>query len=145
MSSDDPRLRADAHAGHSHGVTAGADRRYLSFALTLIVAFLVFEVVVALLADSLVLLADAGHMLSDAVALGAALWAMHLAAKPARGVWTYGFKRAEILSAAGNGITLVAGRGHHHDRGDPAPRPPARGRGRPGARRRSRRCRGQRR
>jgi cobalt-zinc-cadmium efflux system protein len=107
MSSDAARPRADTHAGHSHGVSAGADRRYLSVALGLILAFLAFEVVVALLADSLVLLADAGHMLSDAIALGAALWAMHLAAKPARGVWTYGFKRAEILSAAGNGITLV--------------------------------------
>lgn len=107
MSSDHPGSRADASAGHSHGVAADADRRYLSVALGLLVAFLAFEIVVGALAGSLVLLADAGHMLSDAIALAAALWAMHLAAKPARGVWTFGFQRAEILSAAGNGATLV--------------------------------------
>jgi cobalt-zinc-cadmium efflux system protein len=107
MSTEHPVTRTDAARGHSHGVATGANRRYLSIALGLLVAFLVFEVVVAVLADSLVLLADAGHMLSDAIALAAALWAIHLAAKPARGHWTYGFKRAEILSAAGNGVTLV--------------------------------------
>jgi cobalt-zinc-cadmium efflux system protein len=107
MSTEHPVTRTDAARRHSHGVATGANRRYLSIALGLLVAFLVFEVVVAVLADSLVLLADAGHMLSDAIALAAALWAIHLAAKPARGHWTYGFKRAEILSAAGNGVTLV--------------------------------------
>jgi cobalt-zinc-cadmium efflux system protein len=96
-----------AHSEHSHGATVDADRRYLSVALGLLVAFMAFEVVVALLAHSLVLLADAGHMMSDAIAVAAALWAIHLAAKPARGAWTFGFKRAEILSAAGNGVTLV--------------------------------------
>ena len=47
------------------------------------------------------------HMLSDVGAIGAALWAISLAARPAKGAWTYGWKRAEILSAAGNGITLL--------------------------------------
>jgi cobalt-zinc-cadmium efflux system protein len=84
-----------------------ADRRYLSIALALLIAFLVLEVVVAFVSHSLVLLSDAGHMLSDVGAIGASLWAMHLAAKPARGKWTFGLKRAEILSAAGNGITLL--------------------------------------
>ena len=46
-------------------------------------------------------------MLSDVGAIGAALWAIHLAARPAAGAWTFGWKRAEILSAAGNGITLL--------------------------------------
>jgi cobalt-zinc-cadmium efflux system protein len=95
------------HAGHDHGVARNADQRYLSVALGLLLAFLGFEVVTALIAGSLVLLADAGHMLSDAIAIAAALWAMRLAAKPARGAWTFGFQRAEILSAAGNGVTLV--------------------------------------
>jgi cobalt-zinc-cadmium efflux system protein len=93
--------------GHSHGVAEDADRRYLVVALGLLTAFLVTEVVVAFTSHSLALLSDAGHMLSDVGALGAALWAMRLAARPAAGAWTFGWKRAEILSAAGNGITLL--------------------------------------
>ena len=77
-------------------------------ALALIVGFMVVEVVVALFAHSLALLADAGHMLTDAAALGTALWAIHLSARPTTGTWTFGLKRAEILSAAVNGVTLVA-------------------------------------
>jgi cobalt-zinc-cadmium efflux system protein len=72
-----------------------------------LVAFMVGEVLVAIAANSLVLLSDAGHMLSDIGALAAALWAMRLAARPAAGVWTFGWKRAEIVSAALNGITLL--------------------------------------
>jgi cobalt-zinc-cadmium efflux system protein len=94
-------------SGHSHGVAADADARYLTVALLLIIGFMVVEVVAAALSGSLALLADAGHMLTDAAALGASLWAARLAARPAAGVWTYGFKRAEILSAAGNGVTLL--------------------------------------
>jgi cobalt-zinc-cadmium efflux system protein len=56
---------------------------------------------------SLALLADAGHMLTDAGALGASLLAIRLARRPASGVWTFGFKRAEVLSAQANGITLL--------------------------------------
>lgn len=96
------------HGGHSHGVAADANVRYLGVALGLIVGFMIVEVVVAVLSGSLVLLADAGHMLTDAGAIAASLWAIRLAARPATDVWTYGLKRAEILSAAGNGITLVA-------------------------------------
>lgn len=95
------------HAGHSHGVSPDADRRYLWSALTLLSAFLVTEVVVAFISGSLALLSDAGHMLSDVGAIGMALWAIRLAARPATGTWTFGWKRAEILSAAGNGITLL--------------------------------------
>ncbi len=107
---------ADAHghddegpgsAGHSHSVAADADRRYLSGALALIVAFLVTEVVVGIIAGSLALISDAGHMLTDAASLVLALVAIRLAAKPAKGRWTYGFKRAEILSAQANGLTLL--------------------------------------
>jgi cobalt-zinc-cadmium efflux system protein len=97
----------DANAEHAHGVSADADRRYLLAALVLLAAFMLAEVVVALASGSLALLSDAGHMLSDVGAIGAALWAIRLAARPAAGAWTFGWKRAEILSAAGNGITLL--------------------------------------
>jgi cobalt-zinc-cadmium efflux system protein len=95
------------NADHAHGVNADADRRYLLGALLLLAAFMLAEVVVALVSGSLALLSDAGHMLSDVGAIGAALWAIRLAARPAAGAWTFGWKRAEILSAAGNGITLL--------------------------------------
>jgi cobalt-zinc-cadmium efflux system protein len=91
----------------SDQIRPNADRRYLAIALVLLIGFLALEVVVAVDSDSLVLLSDAGHMLSDVGAVGASLWAMSLAAQPARGKWTFGLKRAEILSAAGNGITLL--------------------------------------
>lgn len=97
----------DVNADHAHGVRADADRRYLLGALVLLAAFMLAEVIVALVSGSLALLSDAGHMLSDVGAIGAALWAIRLAARPAAGAWTFGWKRAEILSAAGNGITLL--------------------------------------
>ncbi len=97
----------DHDGGHGHGVTADSDSRYLVIALGLIVAFLLFEVVMAFVGHSLALLADAGHMLTDAGALGASLLAVSLARRPASGSWTFGFKRAEVLSAQANGITLL--------------------------------------
>jgi cobalt-zinc-cadmium efflux system protein len=93
--------------GHLH-LGRGDSERRLKISLGLIVAFMVVEVVVALSAHSLALLADAGHMLTDAAALGTALWAIHLAARPTTGTWSFGLKRAEIVSAAVNGVTLVA-------------------------------------
>jgi len=98
---------AESHGGHNHTVSADADQRYLATALGLIVAFMLVEVVVAVASGSLALLADAGHMLTDAGAIAASIWALRLAARPARDAWTYGFKRAEILSAAVNGVTLL--------------------------------------
>jgi cobalt-zinc-cadmium efflux system protein len=65
------------------------------------------EVITAVLSGSLALLSDAGHMLSDVGAIGGALWAIRLAARPPTGKWTFGWRRAEILSAAANGITLL--------------------------------------
>jgi cobalt-zinc-cadmium efflux system protein len=102
-----PPRPADGPGDHAHGVTAGADSRYLATALGLIVCFLVFEVTLAFVGHSLALLADAGHMLTDAAALAASLVAVRLARRPAAGVWTFGFKRAEVLSAQANGITLL--------------------------------------
>ncbi|ADB50010.1 cation diffusion facilitator family transporter [Conexibacter woesei] len=91
--------------GHSHG--AGADARALKIALALIVGFMSVEVVVGIIASSLALLSDAGHMLTDAAALALSLVAIRVAARPARGAMTYGFGRVEILAAQANGITLL--------------------------------------
>ena len=65
------------------------------------------EVTVAIVADSLALLSDAAHMLVDAAALGLSVWAARLALRPASGRMTFGFRRAEILAAQANGITLL--------------------------------------
>jgi cobalt-zinc-cadmium efflux system protein len=79
----------------------------MAIALVLIVALMVGEVIFGVVAGSLALLADAGHMLTDAAALGLALAAAAYAGRPARGRWTFGFRRLEILAAHVNGITLV--------------------------------------
>jgi len=68
---------------------------------------MVVEVVAGVLASSLALLSDAGHMLTDAVALAMSLVAARLASRPAFGAMTYGLGRAEILSAQANGLTLL--------------------------------------
>jgi len=106
--SDRDRRDRERH-DHDHGaaVTADSDRRYLTAALGLIVCFMAAEVILGLAAHSLALVTDAGHMLTDAASLLLALAAMRLAARPAEGRWTFGFKRAEILSAQANGITLL--------------------------------------
>jgi cobalt-zinc-cadmium efflux system protein len=95
------------HEHHHHAVAPDADRRRLGAALALIVAFMVAEVVAGLLADSLALLSDAAHMLTDAGAIGLALVAARLAARPPGGKFTFGLGRAEILSAQANGATLL--------------------------------------
>ncbi len=97
----------DHDHGHTHGVSADADRRYLVITLLLLVGFMLLEVVVGLLASSLALISDAGHMLTDAGSIGLSLLAMRLAARPAGGRFTFGLKRAEILSAQANGVTLL--------------------------------------
>jgi cobalt-zinc-cadmium efflux system protein len=91
----------------SHGHSHGAGKRALTVALGLILALMAAEIVFGAVAGSLALLADAGHMLTDAAALGLALVAASLAARPARGRWTFGFRRLEILAAHVNGIALV--------------------------------------
>jgi cobalt-zinc-cadmium efflux system protein len=92
---------------HDHGVSAETKIRPLAVALALIVAFMAAEVVLAVVADSLALLSDAAHMLIDAAALGMSVWAARLALRPAAGRMTFGFRRAEILAAQANGITLL--------------------------------------
>jgi cobalt-zinc-cadmium efflux system protein len=95
------------HPGHSHGVSPDADRGRLLIALGLILGLMAAEVAVGIIASSLALLSDAGHMLTDAAALGLSLLALRLAKRPAGGDLTFGFRRAEILSAQVNGITLL--------------------------------------
>ncbi|MFC4949242.1 cation diffusion facilitator family transporter [Pseudonocardia sp. GCM10023141] len=88
-------------------MSAQTDRRWLGVALGLILGFMAVEVVVGVLAQSLALLSDAAHMLTDAASIVLALVAMRLAARPARGSYTFGLKRTEILSAQANGLTLL--------------------------------------
>lgn len=97
---------AHDHGHHHHG-SAGTRIRPLSVALALIVAFMAAEVVVAFVADSVALLSDAGHMLVDASALGMSVWAARLARRPPSGRMTFGLRRAEILAAQANGVTLL--------------------------------------
>jgi cobalt-zinc-cadmium efflux system protein len=96
-----------APGGPAHGAPAEARARRLWLALALIAGFMALEVVVGILANSLALLSDAGHMLTDAVALGLSIFALRLATRPARGAMTYGLRRVEALSAQANGVTLL--------------------------------------
>ena len=93
--------------GHGHEVGQDTDRRKLSIALALIVVFMAGEVIVGVVAQSLALLSDAAHMLTDAGSIVLAIIAIRLAARPPRGGYTYGLKRVEILSAQANGLTLL--------------------------------------
>src|SRR5215468_7481835 len=95
---------------HGHGASVDAAHgagRWLAAAGLLILAFMAGEVVAGLIAHSLALLSDAAHMLTDAASIGLALVTVRVAARPARGGYTYGLRRMEILSAQANGITLV--------------------------------------
>lgn len=91
---------------HNHGHNANKKALLLSFIL--ITTFMVVEVVGGLLTNSLALLSDAGHMLSDAAALGLSLFAFKFGERAATSTKTYGYKRFEILAAFINGITLLA-------------------------------------
>lgn len=95
--------------GHTHGGSAGSkNRKRLAITLGLVAVYMVAEVVGGLLTNSLALLADAGHMLSDAAALALSLFAIWIAQKPPTPQRTYGYYRTEILAALVNGATLVA-------------------------------------
>ena len=96
------------HHAHSHAAARAGNRRRLAIALGINLALVVAGVAGALLFDSVALLADAGHVLSDAAAIGLGLVAAVLAARPARGRRTFGFHRTEIIAALVNGVLLVA-------------------------------------
>ncbi|MGI9657332.1 MAG: cation diffusion facilitator family transporter [Gaiellaceae bacterium] len=97
-----------AMMGHSHDHHRTENRRALRWALGLTATYTVVEVVGGILTGSLALLADAAHMLSDNISLGLALFAIWLASKPATPDKSFGYRRAEILAALANGVTLVA-------------------------------------
>ncbi len=93
--------------GHGHSVGQDTDRRALVIALALIVVFMAGEVFIGVVAQSLALLSDAAHMLTDAGSILLAIIAIRLAARPPGGGYTYGLKRVDILSAQANGLTLL--------------------------------------
>ena len=88
---------------HEHG----GERKALALALVLVVGFAGVEAVAGFAAGSLALLADAAHMLSDALALGLALFAAWLALRPATPERSFGWRRAEVLAALANAVVLV--------------------------------------
>ncbi len=93
--------------GHDHDHSHSANKKSLIISFILITAFMVVEVIGGLLTNSLALLADAGHMLSDAISLGVAFLAFTLGERSANYSKTYGYKRFEILAAVFNGVTLI--------------------------------------
>lgn len=102
------------HDGHDHSherldeIPSGqGQRRPMVLALIITSTFLIIEVIGAFLSNSLALLADAAHMLTDVVALALALFAMSLARRPATPERTFGFMRAEILAALVNAVSLI--------------------------------------
>ncbi|TFV76629.1 cation transporter [Blastococcus sp. CT_GayMR20] len=100
--------------GHTHApvTAAGGHRRRLIVVLGLTLAVLVAEVVGAIVSGSLALLADAGHMATDAAGIALALGAVTLAQRPARGRRTFGWQRVEILAAVANGLLLLVVAGY---------------------------------
>jgi cobalt-zinc-cadmium efflux system protein len=101
------RAEAPHEHRHAHGTASSARRRRLALALALTALYMLAEVAGGLFAGSLALLSDANHMLSDAGALGLALFAAWFASRPSGARWTYGRARAEILAALAQGVALV--------------------------------------
>ena len=92
---------------HAHEARLDADRRALGVAAVLVGGLMVGEVAAGVVAGSLALLADAGHLLTDVGAIALALVAAAMAGRPPRGRFTFGFSRLEILAAQANGIALL--------------------------------------
>ncbi|MEK4300377.1 cation diffusion facilitator family transporter [Oceanobacillus sp. FSL W8-0428] len=99
-------MGAGHHHGHDH--THGANKKTLIISFIIITVFMIIEVIGGILTNSLALLADAGHMLSDSISLLIALIAFILGERAANHAKTYGYKRFEILAAILNGVTLLA-------------------------------------
>jgi cobalt-zinc-cadmium efflux system protein len=93
---------------HDHAHAHGPRTRGLAWTLALVVSYTVAEVIGGLVSGSLALVADAGHMVSDAAALALTLVAIRFAKKPPTAEHTYGYHRVEILAALVNGATLIA-------------------------------------
>ncbi|MDQ0430401.1 cobalt-zinc-cadmium efflux system protein [Planomicrobium stackebrandtii] len=93
---------------HNHDHTHGANKKVLKISFLIITSYMIVEAIGGFLTNSLALLSDAGHMLSDSISLAIALIAFKLAEKAANHSKTYGYKRFEILASAINGVTLIA-------------------------------------
>lgn len=103
-----PAKEGGAHPGHDHGTSLRATPvRRLVIALLLTVSFMGVEIAAGVFTHSLALLSDAVHMLTDAGALGLALWAQRIARRPRTANRTFGFRRAETLAACANGVALA--------------------------------------
>jgi cobalt-zinc-cadmium efflux system protein len=95
---------------HTHQDEENVDAvagRPLKITLGLVLAIMIAEIIGGVFSNSLALLSDAGHMLTDALALGLSLFAINLARRPATATKTYGYHRAEIMAALANGIILI--------------------------------------
>ena len=92
---------------HTHSETQALNRRGLKIAFAITLTIMVVEAIGGVMANSLALLSDAGHMLADTFALGLSLWAINMAQKPSSPERTYGWHRLEILAALANGILLT--------------------------------------
>jgi len=95
------------HHAHHHHHTHGANKKTLTIAFFIIAAFMIVEAIGGVLTNSLALLSDAGHMLSDAISLGVGVLAFKFGEKVADYSRTYGYRRFEILAAVFNGVTLM--------------------------------------
>lgn len=91
------------HHNHAHG----ANKKALTISLILIASFMIVEIIGGVLTNSLALLSDAGHMLSDAISLAVAFAAFKMGEKAADSARTFGYRRFEILAAVFNGVTLI--------------------------------------
>ncbi len=96
----------DHEHGHGIGIKREGNANALKWAFGITAVILVAEAVGGWLTNSLALLSDAGHMLSDAASLGLSLMAMHFAKRPASSSKSYGYRRLEILAALANGVAL---------------------------------------
>ncbi|MFJ7669708.1 cation diffusion facilitator family transporter [Lysinibacillus sp. NPDC097195] len=92
---------------HGHDHTHGANKKVLLLSFIIITSYMVVEAIGGYVTNSLALLSDAGHMLSDSISLAIALLAFKFGEKAASYSKTYGYKRFEILAAVLNGVTLI--------------------------------------
>ena len=93
--------------GHEHEHTHGSNKKTLFISFIIITSYMIVEAIGGIVTNSLALLSDAGHMLSDSISLAVALVAFTLGEKAANSKKTFGYKRFEVLAAVLNGVTLV--------------------------------------
>lgn len=98
---------AHSHDGHQHNHTHGANKKTLLIAFFIITVYMIVEVIGGYMTNSLALLSDAGHMLSDAISLGVGVVAFTFSERVANYRNTFGYKRFEILAAVFNGVALI--------------------------------------